>query len=339
MRDITAEVFYRKLIETKDGEQYLDLIQSARTRENQEPLIDSFEVHHIFPISLGGSDFSSNKVKLTFYEHCLAHLFLAKCFSYPETYFVLNRMSGKKFLQLSDLERVTLDEVYLWSQTRELARKQIRGTRCSVCEPQTGKVVRILKEELNEYLDEGYRLGLTEARKKANRVRNLGKVFISNEQLGCNKMVPKGDLESYLKQGWTLGRLQSFKRSIKGKIPVNKDGQEKHVFQKELQKYLAEGWILGTSEKQRVNHGKTMKGRVRIYKGAEGLMVFPEEAEKYYKLGWKRGRSETYKKAVEGRVIVSKEGHFRRVSKEKAQEMIQTEGYVFGYCKKSRKLV
>ena len=82
-----------------------------------------------------------------------------------------------------------------------------------------------------------------------------------------------------------------------------------------------------------------MKGRVRIYRGAEGLMVFPEEAEKYYKLGWKRGRSETYKKAVEGRVIVSKEGHFRRVSKEKAQEMIQTEGYVFGYCKKSRKLV
>jgi len=340
MRNITVEKFYGDLVKTENGKDYLNLIQKARERKDRTFSGSVFEIHHVFPVSLGGSDFPDNKVKLTVYEHCLAHLLLAKCFTYPETYFVLNRMSGKKFLQLSDLDRVTLEEIHQWSQTRELAKKQIQGTRCSVCDPQTGKVVRVLKEELSEYLGEGYLLGLSEVRKKANKVRNLGKVYISNETLGCNRMVPKSDLESYIKQGWNLGRLQSFKKSIVGKVPVNKAGQEKHVFQKELQKYLAEGWSLGTSEKQKINHGKTMKGRIRIYKGAEGLIVFPEEAEKYYKLGWKRGRSEAYKKAIKDRVIVSKEGHFRRVPKEKAQIMVQTEGYVFGYSKnKKSKLV
>ena len=335
MRNIAVESFYEKLNETDNGKSYLSLIQNARSKNKN--IVERFEIHHIFPISLGGSDSPENKIKLTVYEHCLAHLYLAKCFSYPETYFVLNRMSGKKFLELSDLEQVTLEDVYGWSQTRSLAKERIRGTRCSICDSNTGRVIRVNKEELGEYLDEGFRVGISEEKQEANRSRNLGKIHISNEQLRVNKMVSADRLDSYLKQGWSLGRLQSFKSSLKGKVPVNRHGQEKHITQEELQKYLDEGWLKGTSEKQKINHGKTMKGRVRIYKEDRGLTVFPEEAEKYYKQGWKRGRSGTYKKAVAGRVIVSKENQFRIVSKEEALMLVEKEGYSFGYSKNKSK--
>ena len=55
---------------------YENIIAKARQRVNAET--DYFEKHHIIPKSLGGSNDSSNLVKLTAKEHFVCHLLLTK---------------------------------------------------------------------------------------------------------------------------------------------------------------------------------------------------------------------------------------------------------------------
>lgn len=54
---------------------YDSLIERGKTRSS---LKEDFEIHHIIPKSLGGSDSKCNLVKLTYREHFIAHWILAK---------------------------------------------------------------------------------------------------------------------------------------------------------------------------------------------------------------------------------------------------------------------
>lgn len=295
MRILDPEIFYGTLSKKKPGKEYLQLIEKARKQEIGPT--EKVEIHHIQPVSLGGPDIGTNKVPLTIFQHCLAHLLIAKCFSYPEPYFVLNKMSGKHLNGLSDLEKITLEEVYKWTETRSALRDSLRGSKCVIYNPETGIVKRVLKEEVQEWLDSGFELGVPPDKKLANKFQNKGRITIGHDDLKLNKMVFQKDLQNYLNKGWHLGRCKDILNKLKGKIPVYKDEVEKHVQSEEVEKYLKEGWIKGTGEKQRVNHGKAMKGKIRLYlEGqAEGIMVNPEDLDSYLAKGYKRGRSQEYK--------------------------------------------
>ena len=54
---------------------YLQIVDRAKIRD----LAGYFEIHHIVPKSLGGSDMVSNLVKLTAREHFICHWLLTKC--------------------------------------------------------------------------------------------------------------------------------------------------------------------------------------------------------------------------------------------------------------------
>lgn len=72
---------------------YNNLMSSRKTRNTKDGY---YEVHHIVPKSLGGSNEGFNLIKLTAREHYIAHWLLTKI--YPNNYkmlFAFSLMSGK----------------------------------------------------------------------------------------------------------------------------------------------------------------------------------------------------------------------------------------------------
>ena len=53
-----------------------------------------YEIHHITPKCMGGSDYNDNLVKLTPEQHYTAHLLLAKIYDIPELWCAVNLMAG-----------------------------------------------------------------------------------------------------------------------------------------------------------------------------------------------------------------------------------------------------
>ena len=335
MRNIDKAQFLQTLEESEEGQQYLKLVYQAKKNDSTLDAESGYEIHHIQPISLGGENIPANMVKLTLFNHCLAHLMLAKIFPVPEMYFVLNKMSGKIHKNLSDLEQITLEDVYRWSKVRNNLKAAVRGLRCNIHNDE-GVLKKVLIDELPVWEMQGFRRGLSETQKARNRTRNAGKVYISNEELQVNRMIPRENLDSYLEQGWQLGRLKSWHQKQKGKIPVFRGIKEKHVRPDELQEYLDRGWTRGTGEKQRTNHGKAMKGKIRLCReDIGGIMVDPEDLQKYLDQGYKKGRTEAYKNGISGKVVLNRDGVVRKVKGDLVEKMLQ-DGWTYGWNRKAQ---
>lgn len=304
--------FYDSLDQNPDGRAYLKLIDRSKSQSLEAK--KGHEIHHIHPKSLGGTDETDNLVRLSMYDHCLAHLWLAKVFPCPETYFVLNKLSGKRFERFTEVERITLEEVYQWSKVRSYLRDHLKGSRYSIYSEE-GACRRVLKEEVDQWLSRGWKLGVPEKKKLANQEQNVGRVYIHNPDLKQNRMVHREDLQTYLDQGWKLGRYQSTTGEFKGRIPIHypETDEEKHVWPEKLQSYLDRGWVRGNSKRSSSSRSRVMGGRVRISKGDEGKMVFSEELQTYLDQGWSLGRSESYKERVSGRIIIHKGSRIKRI--------------------------
>ena len=110
-----VEIFYKSLYESEWGQKYLKLIR--------EPVPEgcTVEVHHIQPRALGGSNSNVNLVRLSVYQHILAHIYLAKALPCTETLLPITWMSRKSVKKLSDLEKITLEEVQEWTELRKKA--------------------------------------------------------------------------------------------------------------------------------------------------------------------------------------------------------------------------
>ena len=115
---MTQLEFFDLLDNSESGKEYLRLVNQAASRENLDCKI---EKHHIHPKGLGGSVIApSNLVNLTVYEHCLAHVLLAKAIPCPATFKPIIRM-GSQYGNLIEPEQITLEEIYQWSVWREKA--------------------------------------------------------------------------------------------------------------------------------------------------------------------------------------------------------------------------
>lgn len=62
------------MIQNKYFKWYYDLVHKARNRI----LMNDYEVHHIIPKSLGGSDAPENLIRVTYYEHFICHRMLVR---------------------------------------------------------------------------------------------------------------------------------------------------------------------------------------------------------------------------------------------------------------------
>lgn len=121
MKIISKEDLSAILQQSVFGQQYLALISSAPTlREGQR-----FEIHHKHPRALGGNNETDNLIKLSTYDHCVAHVLLAKAYPCLETLNPIIMLSGKQVRSLSDLERSSLEDYYQWSIQREKAFQEL----------------------------------------------------------------------------------------------------------------------------------------------------------------------------------------------------------------------
>lgn len=263
--------FYDQLKVSEAGKQYLDLVSTCKVRALiPEP---DYEVHHIFPTSLGGLNVNANKVKFTVFEHCKAHALLAQAIPCYKTLQSLTKMSYGQVKTLEDAERIELDEIYNWSQLREkalhhpkspehiekyrqtMAKRHIKRTpehiakmsRKGMIAVNNGEIAHLIyPEQLDEYLAKGWTKGRTPKTKerlsqshKGLPSTSLGKkaIYLGNKELKVN---PE-DLQKYLDQGWVQGR--PVEKTNAGRIRLIKDGRRKFIHPEDLDKYLQEGWI------------------------------------------------------------------------------------------------
>jgi len=300
---MTEQEFFKTLKDTKEGREYLDLVSSCLSRSLRPE--QGFELHHIFLTSLGGKNVSENKVKFTIFEHCRAHALLAKAIPCYKTLQPITYMSRGQVTKLGDLEKVTLEEQLEWSKLREKAlhqpkspehvekmrnalkgRKLSKEVRAHMGGAGRGKKFinngiihkRVLPEDLDEWLTEGWTLGRTKelmtkiSESTQGRTSSLkGKICVTKD--GKELKIDPEDLQKYLSEGYEKGRCKSFseKRSkfLKGRTSTTKgrkkihnlEGVEKLIPEEQLQEYLSKGWIEGTSPQHLQNIWNKKHGR------------------------------------------------------------------------------
>lgn len=100
---------------------YTDFIESV-VKENRglEPE-KGFEIHHILPKSLGGTNDSSNLVKLTYFEHVIAHYLLARDTDEINMYRAFVLISGRPFSEFSkdEIKKLTEEDLTEIARLRE----------------------------------------------------------------------------------------------------------------------------------------------------------------------------------------------------------------------------
>jgi len=107
------------------------LIERAKIRT----LTSYKEAHHIFPKCLGGTDEPSNLVNLTYREHYIAHLLLAKIYGGP-LWHAVNLMGRLKKYSNRHYERSRLEHSKMVSDTNRRTKtkpKENRYYKCSNC--------------------------------------------------------------------------------------------------------------------------------------------------------------------------------------------------------------
>lgn len=261
--------FYDQLKVSEAGKQYLDLVSTCKVRALiPEP---DYEVHHIFPTSLGGLNVNANKVKFTVFEHCKAHALLAQAIPCYKTLQPLTKMSYGQVKTLEDAERIELDEIYNWSRLREkalhhpkspeqiqryketMAQRHIKRTPEHIAKMSckgmiavnNGEIAHLIRpEQLQEYLDKGWTRGRTPKTKERISKAHLGLPSASEGRkaihLGSKLLKVKPEqLQDYLDKGWQLGNPIQVNL---GRIKVTKDGRLKFVTKDQLEEYLLEGW-------------------------------------------------------------------------------------------------
>jgi len=110
---------------------YTSLIERAKFRT----LTQYKEAHHIFPKCLGGADDTSNLVNLTYREHYIAHLLLAKIHGGP-LWHAVNLMGRLKKYSNRHYERSRIEHSKMVSETNRRTKtkpKEIRHYKCSNC--------------------------------------------------------------------------------------------------------------------------------------------------------------------------------------------------------------
>ena len=105
------------------------------TRAQNRELLIHKEAHHIIPRCLGGSDSKDNLVNLTYREHYIAHLLLAKIHGGP-LWHAVNLMGRLKKYSNRHYERARIEHSKLVSENNKRTKTKPRETRqyqCTEC--------------------------------------------------------------------------------------------------------------------------------------------------------------------------------------------------------------
>lgn len=294
---MSTEEFYSALQLNEYGKQYLELIEKVRSENRVKVRNDGNELHHVHPRALGGTE--GELVLLTCYEHCLAHVLLAKTIPCLETLSPVTRLSNSQYRSLKQIQQITLEEIYGWSQIREEAYRSLHKLPYTVVrlkkmsdshkEKHTSRRGTKLSKEHCKALSESWK-GKPKPWLKGRPTYSCGRLWISfNDQI--NRMVLPEELEKYIQQGWVKGRTSSCGAAIS---KANKG----HTVSEEARKKNSES-----------KKGKKLseEHRRHISEGRKGI-IFSEEHKKHIS-DVRKGKSS----ANRGRKVVHKDGHKKYV--------------------------
>lgn len=330
---------------------YNQLIEKRRINTNFNN--EYTEVHHIIPSCLNGTNDDKNLIRLTAREHFIAHYLLCKI--YPgnrKLLCALNRMcSGnynngerytshlyqfarKKFSNYMKNKICVVDQYnnrylisrddprYLSGELKSIMSseqfKLLRSKQISISK--NGSERRVYKEELNDFLNDGWVIGLSAAKRKMPNV--TGKIHINN---GIKTIMIKKELfDEYSKAGWKLGKLISVHN--KGKIFVHKDGKNIYISKEDLTKYLANGWYKGIDKTNRKKQCYINNGKIEKRINEENINIFLND-------GWTRGR---LTKPCQGMLHIIKNNRMLYIKKKKLNEYLK-DGWIIGNLPKKEK--
>ena len=132
-------------------------------------------------------------------------------------------------------------------------------------------------EQLNHYLNNGWSEGCTRHVKKH--------IWINNALQ--SKMILKSELDKYLLDGWTIGRLNVHMPNKKQNIViVSKNGIAKQISKSDLNFYISNGWIRGNCNINPI----TNKGKIVVNKNGINKFVKSEDLDTYLAEGWIKGK-------------------------------------------------
>lgn len=180
------------------------------------------ETHHIIPRSYGGSNDRSNLVKLTVYEHILAHYYLAIGTDNVHMFWAFKLMIGKRqYNKLTDLEKVKLEELEHWAELREQARSRMFSDEARA------KISQKAKERWERFRKTGR---IDEVRQNIARTTKEGMEQSVRSQIkvrhnrGCKKY---WNPETGEQRNWYPGMPEFESPWIRGKRPMTQETKDK----------------------------------------------------------------------------------------------------------------
>lgn len=241
--------FFETLQKSEFGKRYLDLIEANRDRVLKKE--SGYEIHHIFPRCFGGTNEKVNLVKLTVYDHLLAHYFLVKALDHPKLWYSLSFILGPQFNKLSKEEQLSLQNLEGWAQLREAAihRHLSEEHKQHIGQANKGKLTGVKRSQevidkiVKSRIESGHSKPSKETIEKIRKA-NTGKKR-SDEYKKRMSEIKKGCPGSFTGRTHTSESNERNRKAHVGRIHVNNSVQAKMIYPAELQQYLEEGWTLG----------------------------------------------------------------------------------------------
>jgi hypothetical protein len=200
---------------------YVNFINSRPKRDLIKE--KGFCLHHILPVSMGGTD--EQLIKLTYREHYIAHLILWNC-GYPEmvtAFFLINtpwykgKYYHKNYINSKQFERIQKERA-------ENLSANFKGSKNPNWNHKWNEKQR---DNLSKFASERF---------KNARWMNNGKISRFTEEV---------KIQLRLNSGWVFGRLNQAPTNIHD-ILMNNGVEEKFVSLSEFDTFISQGWKLGT---------------------------------------------------------------------------------------------
>ena len=207
---------------------YEDFINEIKLENRGLTREKGYEIHHILPKALGGTNDSSNLVKLTYFEHLVAHYLIAKearCYEmYSAFAFLMNtnfqNFSGTEFDKLTEADLREIADMKALSLEKRAEAQRLPENREKI------------SKSVKEYFDNNpqAREHQSKIHKEIYEKRKNDPEYIAS--LACNKgrkVYTNGEIEIHLSEEDPIPEGFYLGRAIKGKYKWFTDGKNNQM--------------------------------------------------------------------------------------------------------------
>ena len=202
-----------------------------------------FELHHIIPKAAGGTNDSSNLVKLTAREHFLCHLLLAKCTEADLKH---------KMVHAVNLMRRAKSKIKITGTIFDMIKRMVseeRSGKLRSTETKKKISVKLSGRKLStEHILNRSKAQTGTKRSKETRDKLSGPK--SNQHRNNLSIALKGKLKSEshranMKKPKSEEHVKKIKEIAQNRVWISKDDKTKRILKKDLDLFLINGWVHG----------------------------------------------------------------------------------------------